>query len=139
MLVKVDTLMNFVDALRKCVRTEKCFKCIEKITIIGLGQCLSSYVTPWVERKQRVGECLVFFVLSMTNPTHYALCSVQWGFTMGVATPHVGGFEGRLARGPRKRPWNFYFYMDAIIVEWTQIWRAYIPIDLCMGFVHGIF
>jgi len=59
LLVKVDTSMNTIDALKKSVSSEKFFWCRETMGILGLEKLLSYLVAPCGKQKKQVVECWV--------------------------------------------------------------------------------
>ena len=76
-LMKVDTLKNVADSLKKFVSTEKFSWCRGYMGIVSLDCWLCNPVTPCVQRKQQVGECwvcVIFFARHIFvgfGPTYY--------------------------------------------------------------------
>jgi len=63
LLVKVDTLKNTIDALKKSVSSKKLSRCRETMGVSRLEKCLSYLVAP-CGKKTRSGRmlgCIIFF------------------------------------------------------------------------------
>ena len=58
-LMKVENLNNVVDSLTKSVSTDKFSWCRASMSSISLDCWLCNPVTPYMQRKQQVGECWV--------------------------------------------------------------------------------
>ena len=114
LLVKVDTLKNALDALKKYVRIEKFSWCRETMGVIGLQQWLSSHVAPRgnkITNGRMLGVC---YILSMTL-THGGLTSplVRCAkCSRGAVAPL------HWVRGSAKRS----FFLDPILSGWTYLW-----------------
>ena len=66
LLMKVDTLKNVADSLTKFVSTENFCWCRGSMGIVALDFLLCNSITPYMQRKQQVGECWVC-VISLHN------------------------------------------------------------------------
>jgi hypothetical protein len=68
LLMKVDTLKNFVDSLTKYVSNKKLSWCRGSMGIVALDFLLFNPITPYMKVKQQVGECWVcvkFFAMKV--------------------------------------------------------------------------
>jgi hypothetical protein len=91
-LMKVDTLKNLTDSLKKFVSSEKFSWCRETMGIVALDCLLCNHVTPCMKRK-KVGECWVCFIF-FVRPTHMLNCTKcargSWGAgTIPPPPPHL--------------------------------------------------
>jgi hypothetical protein len=59
LLMKVDTLKNVADSLKKSMSTEKFSWCRGSMGITALDCWLCNPITPCIQGKQQVGECWV--------------------------------------------------------------------------------
>jgi hypothetical protein len=94
-LMKVDTLKNVADSLKKSVSTEKLSWCRGSMGITALDCSVCNPVTPCVQRKQQVGECWVCVIF----------------FARVVASEHLHRVHRGVRGGCRgAEPPNFFFF-----------------------------
>jgi hypothetical protein len=72
-MMKVDSLNNVVYLLTKFVSTKKFSLCRGSTGIVTLDYQLCNHVTPYMQRKQQVGECwvcVIFFEILVPCVIH---------------------------------------------------------------------
>jgi hypothetical protein len=89
LLLKVDTLENVADSLKKSVSTEKFFWCRGSMGIVALDFLLCNSITPYMQRKQQVGECWVCVIFFAQLDVVFALHQACKGVRGGGARPPV--------------------------------------------------
>jgi hypothetical protein len=82
-LMKVDTLKNVSDSLTKSVSTKKFSWCRGSMGIVALDFLLCNPITPYMQRKQQVGEFWICVIL-------FSLCVKRTGGLEGGGAPRAG-------------------------------------------------
>jgi hypothetical protein len=90
-LMKVDTLKNVADSLKKSMSTEEFSWCRGSMGISSLDVLICNPVTACMQRKQQVGECWVCVIFFARVVVSKRMCRAHRGVRGGGCRPPLGG------------------------------------------------